>query len=68
MVPLLTKPLGKIENNHDWNHMVLAREIDERLARLRLNVRRIDDSQLRPAASRFAAMKCRTSNASFVAA
>ena len=58
--------LGQVEDDGDGEDVILARERDERLARLGLHVRRVDDRQLGRAASRLAATKCSVSNASSV--
>ena len=45
-VPLVADALGQIQDDRDGEHVILARQRNERLARLGLDVRRIDDSQL----------------------
>ncbi len=66
-VALVADSLRQIEDDRDRQHVVLARERDQRLARLRLDVGRVDDRQLRAGAAACAAMKCSTSKASSVA-
>jgi hypothetical protein len=46
-VAVLAYPLGQVENDGDREHMVLAGERHERLASLWLDVRGIDNRQLR---------------------
>ncbi len=45
-IPLVADALGQIQDDRDGEHVVLPRKRNERLARLGLDVRRIDDSQL----------------------
>ena len=66
-VALLADALGQVEHDRDRQHVVLARQRDERLARLGLHVRRVDDGQQSRARGACAAMKCSTSKASSVA-
>ena len=46
-IAVVAHPLGQVENDGDREHMVLAGERDERLASLWLDVRGIDNRQLR---------------------
>ena len=66
-VPLVAELLRQVEHDRDRQDVILARQLDQRLARLRLHVGGVDHRQL-ARASRFAAMKCSTSKASLVAA
>src|SRR5262245_13652769 len=44
-IPVVADSLGKIQNNGDGQHVVFARQRDQRLPRLGLNVGRVDDRQ-----------------------
>ena len=44
-IAVLAETLGQVEDDRDRQEMVLAREANERSARFRLHVRRIDDGQ-----------------------
>ena len=48
-IAVLTESLGKVEHDRDRQEMMLSRETDERLACLRLDIRRVDDGE--PASS-----------------
>ena len=46
LIALLTDALGKIEHDRDRKAVMRACQLDERLARLRLDVGRVDDREL----------------------
>ena len=45
LVAFMAKFLGQIENNRHWQAVIFARQRNQRLARLRLNIRGINDCQ-----------------------
>jgi hypothetical protein len=63
LVPLVAHVLRQPQHDRHRQHVVLPRQLDQRLARLRLHVRRVDHRQ-QPPRQPLAATYCSTSNAS----